>query len=152
LRFQVGIGLHGFKVTCRNGQDITITGNDGRMQMQRIKPLIARFEWENGYLFDSELAQKKYNWTDDERELVENHLLDPDRNRYLNRSDLRKTMYCLDDVEERNAALKALADKAEVIPVVLKTCKAWDVEANQPCGDVALEGIDYCKLHVPVRA
>jgi hypothetical protein len=151
LRFQVGIGLHGFKVTCRPRKNIIINGPHGP-ETSTVDPLIARFEWENGYLFDSELAQKKYNWTDDERELVENHLLDPDRNRYLDRSDLRKTMYCLDIVEERNAALKALADKAEVIPVVQKTCKAWDVEANQPCGDVALEGIDYCKLHVPVRA
>jgi hypothetical protein len=151
VRFQVGVGLHGFKVTCRPRKNIIINGPNGP-ETTHTPPLIAKFEWENGYLFDSEKAQKKYGWTDEEREQVENYLLDGDRNRYLNRSDLRKTMYCLDIVEERNAALKALADKAiQQAPVVLKTCRGWDVEANAPCAEVALEGIDYCKRHVPVR-
>lgn len=151
IRFQVGIGLEGFEMYCRAPKDIIVMGPNGP-ETSRMEPLIAKFEWENGFLFDSEKAQKKYGWTDEEREQVETYLLDPDRNRYLNRSDLRKTMYCLDIVEEHNAALKMIAEKeASRTPTPKMTCRAWDVEAGSTCGDDALEGIEYCKRHVPVR-
>lgn len=151
MRFQVGIGLYNFKVTCRNAKNILIPGPHGP-ETHRTDPLIARFEWENGFLFDSEKAQKKYNWTDEEREYVENYLLDPDRNRYINRSDLRKTMHCLDHVEEYNASLKAQAElnPSPQAPPKAK-CRGWDVEANAQCTEDAIEGIDYCKRHVPIR-
>lgn len=152
MKFQVGIGLHGFKVTCRPGQDINFEVGTGGVKSVEVTPLVAKFEWENGFLFDSEKAQKKYNWTDEEQEFVENYLLDPDRNRYLNRSDLRKTMYCLDLAEEYNASLKAQSElhpAPEEKPKV--KCRGWDVDANARCDEDAIEGIDYCKRHVPIR-
>ncbi len=150
IRFQVGIGLHNFKMTCRARKNIIINGPDGP-ETETRDPLIARFEWENGFLFDSERAQKKYGWSDEDRKYVENYMLDPDRNRYLNRSDLRKTMHCLDIVEEYNASLKAAGEQksAEAAPKV--ACRGWDIEANAPCEGEAVEGLEYCKRHVPIR-
>ena len=152
MKFQVGVGLQGFKITVRPAETVRVEAVGG-VQIDRVPALRADFKWQNGFMFDSELAQQENGWSDEERKLVEKYLLDPRKNRYLNRSELRKTMYCVDIVDEHNRRLREQSqavgqgEPAEPKPM----CKGWDVDAGAPCTEDAIEGIDYCKRHVPIR-
>lgn len=135
MRFQAGPGLYKYKLTARASQEMVVPSAGGVATTVHVKPLRAVFEWGNGHIFDSVKAQERYGWTDEEREMVEKALLDPNRNHYLDKRDTRRTIYCLDTMEP---------PKEEPQSIVIMACK------EEGCVMPVTEGLDVCDDHIPI--
>lgn len=114
------------------------------MRVGEQRRLFARFEG-NPPVFDSEEAQRKYGWTDEERIMVERHL--------LQHEDWGRGLFLFpgETVPEHLADIapeEATPSDAPTVTVHDGMCqfivREFPVEL---CGDEALSGSEYCEKH-----
>lgn len=104
-----------------------------------IPPLIAKFKG-SGRIFDSELAQRNFDWTDDERKFVEAKI--------LNHKDFGGGIY-LAPGEELTEEQKALVRNQSVFEEPRKRCVSLSTEGFDvvQCPNEAEVGQDFCEEH-----
>lgn len=136
--FHSGAKLRRFKFTVRPQSTIIVHGQAGPVT-QQVKPLRAIFKYGNEHTFDSILAQLEYDWTEDERILVERALSNPS-NGYLNKRDGRGIW--------PDVPVEQQAERDQAGDIVV--CKAMNVADGQPmpCDKPAIPGSLYCDAHV----
>lgn len=109
----------------------------------QLRPgLAAKFEGRQR-IFDSLQAQKYAGWSDEEREAVENHL--------LQHRDWGNGLYLAPGQEMP----KDKAEYAKNEPVQVRRCGQLEVTADgdiAQCGEQAMLGSEFCNLHDPAAA
>lgn len=130
--FHSGAKLRRFKFTVRPQSTVIVHGPNGPVT-QVVKPLRAIFKYGNDHTFDSLAAQEEFDWTDAERELVEQTLQKPS-NGYFGKSDERRIYL----------------DTPQVVEDSGEPCKGVNIVDGQPmpCPNNAVPGGLYCDSHV----
>lgn len=142
-----------FRSTAKNAVVVVRAGDaeliPGTTRVRRIQPIRAEFK---NFFFDSVAAQQKFRWTNEERELVEQSLIDHPDFQPPNPRLGRPRFYLVED-EARPITQEQATAEVERAPV-FGCVYSW-VGSNgdsEMCPRKALEGSDFCEEHSAVAA
>lgn len=152
MKFTSGARLHRFKMTVPSmplGPNRTGPFRILNSDYERPEQIRFRFEWGNGHELDTLLAQEKYNWSDRDREIVEQYLLNKN-NGFYKKLDGRGIFPAEDQPDVNPEPASEEPEKTDGPEWTQCSARVETDEGWKACPNQAVEGNIHCDEHLEI--